>query len=198
MRKAFYILVIAATSTLYGCQDQSSQNEIQLGPDEGINRTKISRFFQSNPVINKVQIRTPLSDAVATEFINKLIVFQRNIGEDDEDFELYLNGRNNQELNDVNKGRIEIYFADGKVFKYSKKSSRVNSMVFDDGLKGIAGNIGTIHAVLMGNIEYEKLLIEHMKKKKILSFTLEGFETKITDKEADEFRKNINTVMTMK
>jgi hypothetical protein len=189
-------LVIAATSTLYGCQDQSSQNEIQLGPDEGVNRTKISRFFQSNLMINEVQIRTPLSDAIANDFIDKVIVFQRKIGENDEHYELYLNGRNTHKLNDVNRGRIEIYFDDGKVFKYSNESlSNGVPMIFDDGVKGVAGYIGTIRGDL---IVSEIALIEELKKKKIVSFTLEGFKTKVTDQEAEEFRKNINTVMTMK
>jgi hypothetical protein len=196
MRKIFYILILATISTLYGCQDQLPQNETQLGPDEGINRTKISRFFQSNPMINEVQIRTPLSNAVATDFIDKVIVFQRKKGVGNEHYELHLNGRNNEKLNDVNRGRIEIYFEDGKVFKYSGDSlTGETSMIFDNGVKGVAGYIGTIQ----GNLLFtDRALVEKLKKKKIVSFTLEGFKTIVTDQEAEEFRKNINTVMTMK
>lgn len=169
-----------------------------LGPDEGINGTKINRSFHAHPMINQVVIRTPLTDALGSDFIDKVLVFKKKIGEDDVTFDLELNGRNDQKLNDVNKGRIVICFDDGKVFEYSKKSVGIISIVLDYGIKGSAGNIGTISGVLMGSTIRDRELIYHLKRNNVTSFSLESFETVITKLEAEDFRKNVNTVMDMK
>lgn len=195
-RIIFALSVIGVmVSTLCGCY-QGSQ-EMPTGIDEGVNRTKITRFYQSNPMINQVQIRTPLSDTVGTELVDKSLVFQKNIGENDTSFELHLNGRNDERLNDVNKNRIVIHFDDDKDIEYSNNSSHGVSMVFDNGVKGVAGNIGTINGVLMGDMKRDKYLIESLSKRNIVSFSLEGFKTDVAVQEAEAFRKNMNTVLGM-
>jgi hypothetical protein len=183
---------------IVGCEENTKAPLPYSGPDEGDNKLKISRFFQSNPMINEVQIRTPLDDLSEGNMVKRVIVYKRNIGDDHEYFEITLNGRNDIKLNDVNKGRIEINFEGGKTFSYSSKSSSlISSMVFDDGVK-ILDEIGTIRGVLIGSKNRNAKLIDCLQHKRVLSFTLEGFNTVVSAPEAELFRKDVMTVMSMK
>ncbi len=178
MRKLIVCLLILVT---YGCVQK------QDTPVEIADSAKISRVFQGNPGINQVWISTPETEIDG--FTKKALFFKRKIGEDGERFEFELNGKVTQSLDNVNKERIVIKFDDGQTFAYSKRSTRIISMVLD-GLN--------FYGYLSGEFDKNKDLINSLKKKRVNSFSLEGFNTDLTTKEADAFLKDFNTVLTMK
>ncbi len=186
----FALLCLAVIS---GCEKEPP---LPLRDDEGVNGASISRVFQSNPAINEVQIRTPLTEEAAGKiFMKKVLVFHRKIGADKEYFELDLNSRINVSLDNANKNRIGIKFENGKVFSFDNNSRKALSMVLEL-IKGSDG-IGRINGILSGPKDNNKDLINHLKTKKVTSFSLEGMKTEVTKAESEVFLKDVNSVIEM-
>lgn len=179
MRTLIVCLLMLITS---GC-DQKLEAPVEVSE-----KSKISRVFQSNPEINQVQIKTPETEIDG--ITEKALVFERKVGEDGESFEFDLKGKVHQQLNDVNRGRIVIKFDDGEILSFSKSSSGMISTVIDVSL--------TLDGILMGLFAKNEDLIKSLKKKRVTSFYLEGFSTEVPKSEAEAFRKDFNTILSMK
>lgn len=188
MKKYIFLLSSFMVAVFFvSCVEEKKIESV--GRDEGSNRLIISRFYNSNPLINQVEIRTPLSEYVDGVMVDKKFVYIKIIRAESEDFNVEFKIKNAKELSDVNFNKIFIEFEDGEKFSYSKKSNMITSIVY---------TYDSLYGNLFGVIDYNKKLVKKLQSQRVKRFCLENQCIKLDLSEAEILRKDIVSVMRMK